>query len=414
VAREIVMPQMGMVQTEGTVVEWLCAEGDRVAAGEVVAQVETDKAVVDVESPCDGTIISLAATGEPISIGTTIGLVVEPDEPAPDESAPPAPAMDSPGRPTADSATPPVDSAGLPTADSATLPLRGAEPGAGTVAAASGAGANMAERPAAPGARRLAAELGVALADVAATGPGGRIVEGDVRRFAEAGAAGGEAPAQWTDHQVTGVRATMAQRMQASGREIPHFWLRRQVDAAPLLAERRPGATRLARPVEDWIVDACATALRHHPEANAAWHDGAVRRYHRVNIGVAVATEQGLLVPVIHDADRLGPDERAEARRRLVERARAGRLGADELRDATFTVTNVGALGADAGWPLVTPGQAAVLCVGRARWVAGVADGQVAPVFAVELLLGADHRVLDGAEGAALLDTIAGALGSTP
>ncbi|HKQ02831.1 MAG TPA: 2-oxo acid dehydrogenase subunit E2, partial [Actinomycetes bacterium] len=261
---------------------------------------------------------------------------------------------------------------------------------------------------------RLAQELGVSLADVVPSGPEGRIVEQDVRRFAEAGPAGAAEASPWTDRKVTGVRATMAARMQASGREIPHFWLRREVDAAALLVERRPGETRLGRPVDDWIVDACATALLQHPDANATWRDGVIRRFHRVNIGVAVSTGNGLVVPVLHDADRRTPGERADDRRRLVERALTGRLDPDELRDATFTVTNVGALGADAGWPLVTPGQAAVLCVGRARWAARVVDGQVAPAFVVELLLGADHRVLDGAEGAALLDTIAQALERAP
>jgi pyruvate dehydrogenase E2 component (dihydrolipoamide acetyltransferase) len=375
VAREIVMPQMGMVQTEGTVVEWLRAEGDQVASGEVVAQVETDKAVVDVEAPCDGTIASLAPVGEAFPVGQAIAFVLEAGE-----TAPPAPPAAAPA-PAADQAVPAGAGAAAPTT-----------PGAAP--------------PASPGARRLAAELGVDLGEVPATGPGGRVVEDDVRRFA--------AGAPWTDEQVTGVRLAMARRMQQSGRDIPHFWLRREVDASPLLAERSPGATRLARPVDDWVVDACVTALRRHPRANAAWQDGAIRTYHRVNVGVAVSTAAGLLVPVIHDADERSPGERAELRRALVERARAGQLGPDELRDATFTVTNVGALGADAGWPLVSPGQAAVLCVGRARWVAGVVGGQVVPRFVVELLLGADHRVVDGAEGAALLDTIAEALGSAP
>jgi pyruvate dehydrogenase E2 component (dihydrolipoamide acetyltransferase) len=205
----------------------------------------------------------------------------------------------------------------------------------------------------------------------------------------------------WEDIQPQGIRLAMARRMELSGR-IPTFYLQSTIDASRLVATVEAGR----RSLDDSVVYACARALRQHQELNAAWREGGIRRFRSINVGLAVATERGLLVPVIRNADRLERAELGAERERLVAAARSGSVQPSDLVDGTFTVTNVGRLGVDQGWPLINPPQVAILAVGRAGWSPVVRNGAVFAAQTVTMILGLDHRAVDGAEAAAFLTTL--------
>ncbi len=387
-ATDVIMPALGMAQETGKILRWLKMDGEAVSKGEPLMEIETDKVTVEVEAPADGTLALRAAEGDEVGVGKAVAVIVGAGEPVPKPASVGAPAA--------------------PSGDA--QPMAGIEPETVPTTQRRSARRQLAS----PKARRLAEEHGVELAEVAGSGPHGAVVAADVEALGGNGAiadapppslgAGEELPlgAVWT---------RMAKRMSESWRTVPHFFLLRQVEATRLLAWRESLRSRAGYEGvthTDLLVKLCATALSEHPRVNASWRDGKVLASAGVHVGVAVALEDGLVVPVVHDADNLDLHELAARRKALVEAARSGRLRPEDVSGGTFTVSNLGMYGVDAFAAIVNPPQAAILAVGRItdRVIPVAGRPEVRPTLAV--CLSFDHRVVDGARGAQFLDTLAG------
>ncbi len=372
---EVIMPALGIAQETGKVLRWLKGEGDEVVKGEPLMEVETDKVTVEVECPADGTLGGVRAPeGAEVPVGEAVAFVLAPGEPAPE--------LESPAKVTPGAVAVPADN-GSAAVDA---PLRRAL--------------------ASPKARRLAAERGVPIEEIAGSGPHGAVAAADVEAFVTVPSQSASADPT----AVTSVWRTMAARTQRSWQEVPHFYLVREVDASRLkawreAARRKPGDERVTH--TDLLVRCAAAALREHPRVNASWRDGAIVGSGPVHIGVAVATEEGLVVPVIHDADRLSLAELAARRADLVARTHERRLRPDDVAGGTFTISNLGMFGVDAFGAIVNAPQAAILAVGRIADRIVVVDGAAAVRPTCVLTLSFDHRVIDGARGARFLDTLA-------
>ena len=378
---DIVMPRLSDQMEEATVSRWLKSPGDAVAKGEPLVEVETDKATMVYEAEFDGVLEELVVVdGETAALGAVIARA-RGDRPV----KAPAPGAE---------------------------PLRTAAPAAAvaaepTIASTGGNGsAREGRQRATPVARRLAGELGVALEHVDGTGPGGRIVRADVRK-----ASGGPAPATGTTEvALTPTQRTIAQRMSASRAEIPEFTLEAEIDmeaAAQMRDELRELGREPLPSFNDLVVKATALALRRHPALNASYAGDRVLRFDRVNVGIAVATEDALYVPTISDADRLSVFEIAGLARDLVGRVGDGTIGLDDLRDGTFTVSNLGMFGVRRFQAVINPPQAAILAVGEvARRPAVAENGEIVARLEMDVVLSCDHRVVYGAEAARFLQTL--------
>jgi pyruvate dehydrogenase E2 component (dihydrolipoamide acetyltransferase) len=376
VATDVIMPALGMAQETGKVLRWLKAEGDEVAKGEPLMEVETDKVTVEIEAPAGGLLAAVrAAEGADVPVGQTVALIVAPGEEVPDNGSGASPAAERPA----------------------------AAPAPETVQAQAPATASR-RRLASPKARRLAAERGLDLDSlVGGSGPHGALVAADVL------AAGGAQTAVLVEEAPSRIWSIMAERTTRSWTTAPHFYLLREVDAGRLASWREVAGRRLGRKVSvtDLLVRATAAALRNHPRANSAWADGSIRLNDEVNVGIAVAVEDGLVVPVIHGADRIGLAGIVERREEVVTRAREGALRPEDVERGTFTISNLGMFGVDAFNAVVNSPQAAILAVGRIvdRVVAVGGMPVVRPMMA--LTLSCDHRVVDGARAAEFLDALA-------
>jgi pyruvate dehydrogenase E2 component (dihydrolipoamide acetyltransferase) len=367
-----------MAQETGKVLRWLKAEGDEVAKGEPLMEVETDKVTVEIEAPTDGLLAGLkAAEGADVPVGQPVAVILAPGEALPENGASASPAAE---------ATPVVQAVAATPVEA---PKREAR-----------------RRLASPKARRLAAEQGIDLDALGeGSGPGGALVAADVATPAQAAApapTGGEQP-------LSRIWSIMAERTAQSWASAPHFYLMREVDAGRLASWRSVARDRAGRDVSvtDLLVRATAAALARHPQANAAWADGSIRLNDEVNVGIAVAVEDGLVVPVIHGADRLGVGEIAARREDVVTRAREGALRPEDVERGTFTISNLGMFGVDAFNAVVNAPQAAILAVGRIVERVVPVDGApgVRPMMA--LTLSCDHRVIDGARAAQFLSELA-------
>jgi pyruvate dehydrogenase E2 component (dihydrolipoamide acetyltransferase) len=378
-ATDVIMPALGMAQETGKVLRWLKAEGDEVAKGEPLMEVETDKVTVEIEAPTDGLLAGLrAAEGADVPVGEAVAVILAPGEALPENGSSPTPEQAS--------------AAAAPVAAAAAVetPQRAAR-----------------RRLASPKARRLAAEQGVDLDALGeGSGPGGAVVAADVLASpapAPATAAvGGRQP-------LSRIWSIMAERTAQSWMSAPHFYLLREADAGRLASWRSVARDRLGRDVSvtDLLVRATAAALARHPQANAAWDDGSIRLNDEVNVGIAVAVEDGLVVPVVHGADRLGLGEIAARREEVVSRAREGTLRPEDIERGTFTISNLGMYGVDAFNAVVNAPQAAILAVGRIVERVVPVDGAPGVRPMIALTLSCDHRVIDGARAAQFLSELA-------
>ena len=371
------MPALGMAQETGKVLRWLKAEGDEVAKGEPLMEVETDKVTVEIEAPIDGLLAGLRAPeGADVPVGQPVAVILAPGEALPENGSSPA----------AEQA--PV--AAAPVAAPVEAPTREGR-----------------RRLASPKARRLAAEQGVDLDALGeGSGPGGAVVAADVL----VSPAPAPAPvAEGGQQTLSRIWSIMAERTAQSWTSAPHFYLLREADAGRLASWRAVARDRLGRDVSitDLLVRATAAALARHPQANAAWDDGSIRLNGEVNVGIAVAVEDGLVVPVVHGADRLGLGEIAARREDVVSRARGGTLRPEDIERGTFTISNLGMYGVDAFNAVVNAPQAAILAVGRIVERVVPVDGSpgIRPMMA--LTLSCDHRVIDGARAAQFLSELA-------
>jgi pyruvate dehydrogenase E2 component (dihydrolipoamide acetyltransferase) len=436
---DVVMPRLSDSMEEGTILKWLKADGDEVARGDAIVEIETDKATMTYEADTAGVLSIVAQEGDTLAIGEPIARIGEGGD-----ATAPAKAATGAGHAEAEQ---PADGDGA--AEEQPAP-RVEQPRAETRAPeqpAPGGEQPRSEAPAraetdggrakaSPLARRIARERGVDLAAVRGTGPGGRIVKADVEGAPAGAAAPAAAPAapsppaavpEAAPAAAAGERGTakgdvqiqeptrtqqlIARRMAESKATVPEFTLQADIDmegCVALRAELKELATeeRPAPSFNDMVVKACALALREFPRANGAYRDGHFELYGRVNVGVAVAAQDSLVVPTVFDADRKGLGEIARETRALAERVRAATVTPPELSGGTFTVSNLGMYGISNFTAVINPPQAAILAVGELAPRAVVRDGQVVVRATMSVTLACDHRILYGAPAAEFLARI--------
>jgi pyruvate dehydrogenase E2 component (dihydrolipoamide acetyltransferase) len=438
---DVVMPRLSDSMEEGTILQWMKQVGDEVAVGEELVEIETDKANMAYESDLAGTLTEiLVQEGDTVAIGTPIARVGDSDQGSGARPAGPVAEDDSsssrddaPGEEP--SSTPPAGGAAETTPEPPAAQ-------ASTPAPAPSSDEQAGGRPkASPLARRLAKERGVELGAVAGSGPGGRIVKADVEAAAApaggagtggvedssarstppapvTGPAGAEqmpeysgpetAKGQVAHEDLSKLQSTIARRMAESKATAPHFYLQAEVDMSRAV-EGRSRLKSAAKEGEvipsfnDMVVKACALALREHPRANGAYRDGRFELYSRVNVGIAVAARDSLVVPTIFDADSKGLRQIAADSRAVSGRVRDGSITPPELSGATFTVSNLGMFGIDSFAAVINPPQAAILAVGAITERAVVRDGELVTAHLMSVNLACDHRILYGAEGAEFL-----------
>jgi pyruvate dehydrogenase E2 component (dihydrolipoamide acetyltransferase) len=431
VATNVIMPALGMAQEKGRLIRWLVVPGAAVSKGDPLMEVETDKATVEIEAPASGILAHVtAAAGDEVPVTQVIAAILEAGESAVGTAAAPQP-------PAAATSAPAASPLATKVAAEHGVDLRLVVPKGTRVEKddvlsfieaqqKAAAPATPQRILASPKARRLAMEQGVSLAAVPGTGPERAVLAGDVLAAASKTVPGLAAstepiatpepavlPAPLTSPAQTETVSTlwrvMAERMTQCWTTVPHFYLLREANAEGLIAWR---AKLLKRSMDkitftDLLTRAVASALAAHPRLNASWRDGTIAINSEINMGVAVAVEGGLVVPVIRGADRLGVGEIARRRQELMARAQGGKLRPDDLADGTFTLSNLGMYGVDAFNAIVNPPQAAILAVGRIAERVVAVNGQPAVRPTLILSLSCDHRVVDGARGAAFLDTLA-------
>jgi pyruvate dehydrogenase E2 component (dihydrolipoamide acetyltransferase) len=420
---DVVMPRLSDSMEEGTILQWLKQAGDEVAVGDELVEIETDKANMAYESDVAGTLAEiLVEEGDTVAIGTPIARV-DGAEGSAARPAGPVAAGDPPP------ATPAIDEADA------------------------GRAADGKRAKASPVARRLAKEQKLDLKQIRGSGPGGRIVKSDVERalaagvrpgIADAGArpgpsvsppgrAGAEqmpageaatgpaaaappstppspetAKGEVTYEEPTKLQATIARRMAESKATAPHFYLRAEIDMSRAVDGRArlkasAGEGEVVPSFNDMVVKACALALREHPRANGSYRDGRFELHSRVNVGIAVAAKDALVVPTVFDADRKGLRQIASESRALAERVRGGEITPPELSGATFTVSNLGMYGIEGFSAVINPPQAAILAVGSIRETVVVRDGEMTTAHLLSVDLACDHRILYGAPAAEFL-----------
>ncbi len=406
---EIVMPRLSDSMEEGTVLGWMKSVGDEVALGDELVEIETDKANMVYESDVAGTLIEiLADEGATLPIGETIARIGDPA----DVTAEPPSGNEAPAGPEPEATPAPATPA---------TPAPAAEP-----ADLGDADADGGRIKASPLARRMAREQGVDLTTLTGSGPGGRIVKADVERAEAAppppatppprsapatGAPAGSvetARGSAAEFELTRLQQTVARRMAESKATAPHFYLTSEIDMSRAVEARARIKAASAEgdivpSFNDMVVKACAMALRVFPRANGAYRDGKVEEFSRVNIGIAVAAQDALVVPTVFDADAKGLREIAAEGRRLAGRVREGTITPPELSGGTFTVSNLGMFGVTSFSAVINPPQAAILAVGSIDEVPVVRDGEVVPGHRMSVTLACDHRILYGADGAQFL-----------
>jgi pyruvate dehydrogenase E2 component (dihydrolipoamide acetyltransferase) len=386
-AFSVVMPALEMAQETGKLVAWRKTEGEHVIKGEPLLEIETDKAVLEVESPADGILAGVSEqAGAVVAVGKTIAWIVRPGEVPPSEIAGPGPLVQSTSETTRAAA--PI------------IPAPAAGPGAQV----------------SPKARRLAKEHGVDIASLRGSGPGGEILASDVLAVAESMSASASTPALTAAQVPSSIGRLMAERTAQSWTTVPHFFVVREIDASALVEVRgRLGSSlEQARGIKlthtDLLVALIARVLVKHPRINASWNDGVIRLNQEVNIGLAMAVDDGVVATVIHNANKTDLSEIAVQRRDLTERARAGRLRPSDIAGATFTISNLGMYHVDAFSAIISPPQAAILAVGSIADRIVPVDGRPAIRPMMTLTLSCDHRVVDGARAAVFLNEVAEAV----
>jgi pyruvate dehydrogenase E2 component (dihydrolipoamide acetyltransferase) len=386
-AFSVVMPALEMAQETGKLLAWRKKEGDSVSKGEPLLEIETDKAVVEVEAPADGVLAGIRASeGTEIPVGQTIAWIVGPGEQPPNDTGPAVHAARATSQPKSERAL-------------NLTQVVSSSPAVSTKIS--------------PKAKRLAKELGVDIRSLRGSGPGGEILASDVQ-------AAGVIPADSTLNKSVEMPTTlgriMAERTTQSWTTVPHFFLTRDVDATGLKQYRdrindQIESTNSVRVTHtDLLVGLVSRVLLKHPRMNASWSAGGIRLHDHVNMGLAIAVDDGVVAAVIHNAQSASLAEIATQRRDIAERARAGRLRPADIADATFTISNLGMYQVDRFCAIITPPQAAILAVGRIadRVVAVEGEPVVRPI--ISMTISCDHRVADGARAAMFLSDLAEAL----
>jgi pyruvate dehydrogenase E2 component (dihydrolipoyllysine-residue acetyltransferase) len=438
---DVVMPRLSDSMEEGTILTWMKSVGDEIEVGDEIVEIETDKANMAYESDVAGTLTEiLAQEGETLPIGTPIAKVGDSDASAagPDQGGSPA------GEDAAkDEGQGPAGEDVASFSDPAPRPPRASAVEAPETPSGSAASPNGERVKASPVARRIAKEKDLDLAAITGSGPGGRIVKKDVEKAAAsagdggagvprgaegrlapstvgdaaaagpaAGAAGPGSPetakGQVTYEDLSKLQSTIARRMSESKATAPHFYLEAEIDMSRAVEARAriksaAGDGEVVPSFNDMVVKACALALREHPRANGAYRDGRFELYSRINVGVAVAAKDALVVPTVFDADRKGLRQIASDSRALAQRVREGTITPPELSGGTFTVSNLGMYGIDNFSAVINTPQAAILAVGAIKERPVVRDGEPATAQMLYVTLACDHRILYGAPAAEFL-----------
>jgi len=413
-ATKVTMPQMGFDMTEGKVARWLKKVGDPVKHGEAVVEIETDKVNIESEAQGDGVLREiLVSEGTTVPVKTMIAIIGAPDEDLTAMKAEAGFVTEPAGAASARSA--PIAAAAVPVA------VAPAAEGNGRVKAS-------------PLAKRIAQEKGINLAQLSGTGPGGRIVKRDLELIAAAVPATAAAPVVFAQpiaasapavaqpsilgpsilkaEEITStkLRQTIAKRMVASKQTVPHFYVTNEVDMAEAMALRAKLNTLVDEAgkisVNDMVLKAAAVALTHFPGINASFGENSIVRHGTVNMGIAVALEQGLITVVVADADRKPLAQIAREAKDIVNRAKTGKARPEEMQGSTFTVSNLGMFDVDQFVAIINPPEAAILAVGSVRDVPVVKNGQVVPGKTMKVTISADHRVTDGAEASKFLQEV--------
>ena len=381
-AISVVMPALEMAQETGKLLAWRKKEGEPVAKGEPLLEIETDKAVVEVEAPGDGLLAAISAKiGDQIPVGQIIAWLVKPGEAAPA-------ALTQQHSPSARATTAPEHATG---------------------SAPAAVEATSAAPRISPKTRRLAKELGVDFTRIKGTGPDGVITAEDVQAFVdtEAGSATSSAP---SPEPLSAVARLMAERTTQSWTTIPHFFVSRDVDAAALLDFQKSEAGAVKLSITDLLVGLVARVLEKHPRINSSWVDGAIKPNGGVNISMAMAVEDGVVSAVIHDAGHKTLPEICALRQELRELARNNKLRPADITGGTFTISNLGMFQVDAFTALIPPPQSAILAVGGISDRVVALDGKPAVRAMMTITLSSDHRVIDGARAAEFLRDLVNAI----
>jgi pyruvate dehydrogenase E2 component (dihydrolipoamide acetyltransferase) len=425
---EIVMPRLSDTMEEGTILRWLKRDGEEVERGEELVEIETDKATMTYESDQAGVLATVAAEGDTLAVGALIAHVGEAGAGTPQDAAAPAAGTEE-------------EPAGGPAgvrAEGETMAAGGSQPAKASAGAPAGGDPAAGERiRASPLAKRMAQENGVDLQSLTGSGPGGRIVKADVQG-AGSGAAASTAPGastaaappdatpvpataaagiegvatakgETTAVELTRTQQTIARRMAESKATIPDFTLQVEVDmedCVKLRSDLKRLSQSEAPTYNDMVVKASALALREHPHANGSYRDGGLQLHSRVNVGVAVAADEALVVPTVFDAEEKSLGEIARETRALAARVRDGTITPPELGGGTFTVSNLGMYGVRSFTAIINPPQSAILSVGTLEPRAVVRDGEVVARHTMILTLACDHRILYGANAAQFLARI--------
>jgi pyruvate dehydrogenase E2 component (dihydrolipoamide acetyltransferase) len=385
-AISVVMPALEMAQETGKLISWLKKEGDSVAKGEPLLEIETDKAVMEIESPADGVLAGVKAhPGADVPVGRTIAWIVRPGE------------------------VPPADEV-VATSGRKTTAI---SPSAGPASASVNQGAQSAAQTlkVSPKARRLANERGVNLSDVRGSGPGGEILASDILAVADS-------KTSTVAESASPISRLMAERTTQSWTTVPHFFVVREVDAGALNELRKKLGAELetARGLKlthtDLLAALAARVLVKHPCMNASWTREGVHVHAEINIGLAMAVEGGVVAPVIHNADKSDLAEIAAQRRNLSERARGSKLRPSDIAGGTFTISNLGMFGVDAFTAIIISPQVAILAVGRIADRVVAVEGRPSVRPMMTLTLSSDHRAVDGARAAEFLRDLVEAISS--
>ena len=389
-AVEVVMPKFGLTMTEGTIQQWFKSEGDPIKTGEALFEVETEKVLYEVEAPADGTVAKLLYALEAVvGVGLPIAIIAEAGEDIAEIAAQYAAAAAAPAAAAA-TATEPV-----PVAASAAPPAPKEKRG---------------RVPVTPAARKLAKEHSIDLALMTGTGPRGRITREDVQKIIDSGgqvAPSAAAPAAAEDIPLRGMRKVIAERMHQSLQGSAQLTITTEVDVTQLIDRRQEVRQDFNATYTDFIVQACAHALRQHPRMNAQLEGDIIRANNAIHVGLAVALDEGLIVPVVRDADKKSLKDIAAEAKTLAEKARASQLKLEEVSGGTFTVSNLGMYGVDAFTPIINTPQSGILGVGRIVEKPVILRGEITKRSMMVLSLTFDHRVIDGAPAGAFLRTVA-------
>ncbi len=390
-AFSVVMPALEMAQETGKLIAWRKNEGDRVTKGEPLLEIETDKAVVEVEAPADGILAGInAAAGADIPVGQTIAWIVAPGEAPPIENESAAPGARAGSHARSETSN---------------------------VATTQSSGSQRAEAPStkiSPKARRLAKELGVNLATVHASGPGGEILASDVQAAASSPVDSVTTEKTYGSIEVpSSLGRIMAERTTQSWTTVPHFFVSREIEATALNDYRARVVSEIESSHQvrithtDLLVALAARVLLKHPRLNASWSAEGIRLHDHVNMGIAIAVNDGVVAAVVHNAHSANLAEISIQRRDVAERARSGKLRPADIADATFTISNLGMYQVDHFSAIITPPQAGILAVGAISDRVVTVQGQPAVRPMMTLTLSCDHRVADGARAARFLSDLA-------